>query len=73
MSFCYFFFPIYTQLEQGERILKVIRCYASKENALNAKTMIQDLLVSELERMIDQPTKEKNILTKDKQLGSECA
>jgi hypothetical protein len=53
--------------------MKVIRCYASKENALNARTIIQDLLVSELERMIDQPSKEKNLLDKSKQLGSACA
>ncbi|WP_428910700.1 hypothetical protein [Niallia sp. Krafla_26] len=39
--------------------MKVIRCYASQENALNARTIIQDLLVSELERMIDQPANEK--------------
>lgn len=53
--------------------MKVIRCYASQKNALNARTIIQDLLVSELERMIDQPTKDKNLLIKDNQLRSECA
>jgi hypothetical protein len=53
--------------------LKVIRCYATQENSLNARTIIQDLLVSELERMIDQPAKEKNLQDKIKQLGSDCA
>jgi hypothetical protein len=53
--------------------LKVIRYYASQENALNARTIIQDLLVSELERMIDQPANEKSLIDKKDQLGSECA
>ncbi|MFF2499579.1 hypothetical protein [Peribacillus sp. NPDC058075] len=52
--------------------MKVIRYYDSQDNALNARTILQDLLVSELERMIDQSAKEKN-LDKNKELGSECA
>ncbi|WHY92744.1 hypothetical protein QNK12_04335 [Neobacillus cucumis] len=52
--------------------MKVIRCYASKENALNVKTIIQELLVSELERMIDQSARENNFLDKNRQLGSDC-
>lgn len=53
--------------------MKVIRCYATKENALNTRTIMQDLLVSELERMIEQPAKGNNILDKKDQLGSEYA
>jgi hypothetical protein len=55
-----------TLLEKGERNLKVTRYYASQESALNARSIIEDLLVSELARVIDKPTK-------DMQLGSECA
>lgn len=64
-------FLTYITKTRREIYLKVIRCYASQKNALNARTIIQDLLVSELERMIDQP--EKNLLDKNKKLGSECA
>ena len=53
--------------------MKVTRYYASQENALNVRTIIQDLLVSELERMIDQPANEKGPRDKKNQLGSECA
>ncbi|WP_282173123.1 hypothetical protein [Cytobacillus firmus] len=53
--------------------MKVFRCYASQENALNARTIIQDLLVSELDRIIDQSSNEQNLLDKKDQIGSECA
>ncbi|WP_400245569.1 hypothetical protein AB3U99_03710 [Niallia sp. JL1B1071] len=53
--------------------MKVIRCYASQENALNARTIIQDLLVSEIDRIIDQTSNEKYSLDKKDQIGSECA
>lgn len=35
-------------------ILKVIRYYASKENSINPRSVLQDLLASELERIIYQ-------------------
>jgi hypothetical protein len=60
LSLSYFFFLTHTPLDQGEKDLKVTRYYASRENALNAKIIIQDLLVSELERMIDRPANERN-------------
>ncbi|WML57451.1 hypothetical protein [Neobacillus sp. PS2-9] len=53
--------------------MKVFRCYASQENALNVKTIIQELLVSELERMIDQSAKDNNLLDKNRQFGSDCS
>ncbi|MCM3361276.1 hypothetical protein [Niallia sp. MER TA 168] len=53
--------------------MKVTRYYASQENALNVRTIIQDLLVSELERILVQPAIEKNPGEKKHQLGSECA
>lgn len=53
--------------------MKVFRCYASKENALNVKTIVQELLVSELEKMIDQSARENKLLDKNRQLGSDCA
>ncbi|WP_185971063.1 hypothetical protein [Alkalicoccobacillus porphyridii] len=53
--------------------MKVTRYYASQANALNARTIIQDLLVTELERMLDQPANEKNLIDKKDQIGSECA
>ncbi|XZF75593.1 hypothetical protein ACSBO6_18750 [Bacillus sp. AL-1R] len=53
--------------------MKVIRCYATQENALNASAIIQDLLISKLERMLDYPLNQKELSDKKEQLGSECA
>ncbi|KAF0820589.1 hypothetical protein KIS4809_0116 [Bacillus sp. ZZV12-4809] len=53
--------------------MKVTRCYAPQENALNARTIIQDILVSELERLLVQEANKKNSREKKHQLGSECA
>jgi hypothetical protein len=74
LSFSYSYFSdIFITRKRREVFLKVIRCYASQENALNARTIIQDLLVSELDRIIDQSSNEKSLLDKKDQIGSECA
>jgi hypothetical protein len=39
--------------EIGVIILKIIRCYASSQTAVNAKKVIQDLLVAELENILN--------------------
>lgn len=52
--------------------MKIIRHYASHDNALNARTIIQDLLVSEIERMIDSSSNQNN-LQENNLSGSEFA
>ncbi|MEB2630202.1 hypothetical protein SOP94_17235 [Peribacillus frigoritolerans] len=53
--------------------MKVIRCYASAENAVNAQMVIQDLLVAELESLINtnQPQVNKELPNQSK--GRESA
>ncbi|MDQ0253935.1 hypothetical protein J2S74_001308 [Evansella vedderi] len=53
--------------------MKIIRCYASSENAVNVKNLIQDLLVAELEKIIDAQKIDTRLLNEDKGLRGECA
>jgi hypothetical protein len=53
--------------------LKVIRCYASSENAVNVQNGIHDLLLAELESLINtnQPKVNKELPNQNK--GRESA
>ncbi|WP_162790157.1 hypothetical protein [Bacillus sp. H1m] len=55
--------------------MKIIRCYASKENAVNVKNIIQNLLVAELESLINtkQPQENNDLPMKSENSGRDCA
>jgi hypothetical protein len=69
----YCFLISHKQHYKGESSLKIIRCYASSENAVNVKNLIEDLLVAELEKIINSQKIDKNLLNEDKFLRGECA
>ncbi|MGD6779974.1 hypothetical protein ACQCT3_11750 [Sutcliffiella horikoshii] len=51
--------------------MKITRYYAPKDCAINASSIIQDLLVSKLTRIIDTPTAKEVKLSARGQIGSE--
>ncbi|WP_179951872.1 hypothetical protein [Bacillus sp. TE8-1] len=55
--------------------MKIIRCYASAENAVNVKNIIQNLLFAELESLINtkQTPENSEHPIKSEDLGRECA
>lgn len=53
--------------------MKIIRCYATPENAVNAKSIIQDLLVAELEKILNTQNKDVDLSCNNRSSGSECA
>jgi len=60
-------------IEEKERVhLKVIRRYAAPEEAVNIKNIIQDLLVTELDKIMNSQLKEDS-LTESNSLDSDCA
>lgn len=73
MSFSYFHFSEIFITRLREILYESFPLLCSQENALNVKTIIQELLVSEAERIIDQSAKDNNLLDKNRQLGSDCA
>lgn len=52
--------------------MKVIRCYAAPEDAVNVKNIIQDLLAAELENILNLQLKGDSS-TENKSLGRDCA
>ncbi|MEI2362233.1 hypothetical protein [Priestia megaterium] len=52
--------------------MKVIRCYAAPEEAVNVKNIIQDLLAAELDNMLNLQLKSDSS-TDDNILGRDCA
>jgi len=52
--------------------LKVIRRYAAPEEAVNIKNIIQDLLVTELDKMMNSQLKE-DFPTESNSPDSDCA
>ncbi|MFE4029475.1 hypothetical protein ACFX4N_25305 [Priestia sp. YIM B13551] len=52
--------------------MKVIRCYAAPEEAVNVKNIIQDLLVTELDKIMNSQLKDDS-LTESNSLDSDCA
>lgn len=52
--------------------MEIIRRYATPEEAINVKNIIQDLLVTELDKIMDLQLKDDS-LTEGNSLDSECA
>ncbi|MED4006077.1 hypothetical protein P4629_11675 [Priestia aryabhattai] len=52
--------------------MKIIRCYAAPEEAVNVKNIIQDLLVNELDKIMNSQLKD-NSLAESNSLNSDCA
>jgi len=52
--------------------LEIIRRYAAPEEAINVKNIIQDLLVSELDKIMDLQLKE-DFSTESNSPDSDCA
>lgn len=52
--------------------MEIIRRYAPPEEAINVKNIIQDLLATELDKIMDLQLKEDS-LTESNSLDSDCA
>ena len=52
--------------------MEIIRRYASAEEAVNIKNIIQDLLATELDNILNSQSKD-NSSTENNNLGSDCA
>jgi hypothetical protein len=52
--------------------LNITRSYASSGNALNARKIMEDLIVSELEKIIHSSTKKESHAPINNEIGSEC-
>ncbi|WP_176550149.1 hypothetical protein [Priestia megaterium] len=52
--------------------MEIIRRYAAPEEAVNVKNIIQDLLITELDKIMDLQLKDDS-LTESNSLNSDCA
>ena len=52
--------------------MEIIRRYATPEKAINVKNIIQELLVTELDKIMNSQLKEDS-LTESNSLDSDCA